>query len=81
VRSAADRPLSPARAAMVALAFALIAYGNQWTFFDGTPRPGLTALALSREFYGLVLLWAATVLSARSRGPSGSPPPRSEAPA
>ena len=81
VRSAADRPLSPARAAMVALAFALIAYGNQWTFFDGTPRPGLTALALSREFYGLVLLWAATVLSARTRGPSGSPPPRSEAPA
>lgn len=81
VRSAAGHPLPPGRAAAVALAFALIAYGNQWTFFDGGPRPGLTALALSREFYGLVLLWAATLLSAGSRAPSGSPPPRSEAPA
>jgi hypothetical protein len=74
--SAAERPLSAGLAFAVSLAFGLIAYGNQWTFYDGSPRPGLTALWLSRELYGLVLLWAAAAVSARSRGPSSSPPPR-----
>ena len=79
VWSAGERPVSPALAFAVALAFGLVAYGNQWTFSDGSPGPGLTALALSREFYGLALLWAAALLSAGSRGLSGSPPLRAEA--
>ncbi len=79
VWSAGERPLSPSLAFAVALAFGLVAYGNQWTFYDGSGRPGLTVLALSRELYGLALLWAAALLSAGSRGPSGSPPPPAEA--
>jgi len=81
VDGAAERPFSSGLASAVALAFGLVAYGNQWTFHDGSPRPGLTALGLSREFYGLGLLWAAVAVSARSRAPSGSRPPRLEAPA
>ena len=49
----------------MSLAFGLIAYGNQWTFYDGSPRPGLTALWLSRELYGLVLLWVAALRAAQ----------------
>jgi len=75
VGSAGERPVSPGLTFVVALAFGLVAYGNQWTFYDGAPRPGLTALALSREFYGLALLWTAALLSARSRRPR---PARSE---
>ena len=63
--SAAERPLSAGLAFAVSLAFGLIAYGNQWTFYDGSPRPGLTALWLSRELYGLVLLWVAALRAAQ----------------
>ena len=73
---AAERPLTTGLAFAVSLAFGFIAYGNQWTFYDSSPRPGLTALWLSRELYGLVLLWAAMAVTARSRGPSGSRAPR-----
>ena len=73
---AAERPLTAGLAFAVSLAFGFIAYGNQWTFYDSSPRPGLTALWLSRELYGLVLLWAAMAVTARSRGPSGSRSPR-----
>ncbi|HEX6293230.1 MAG TPA: glycosyltransferase family 87 protein [Herpetosiphonaceae bacterium] len=54
----ADRPLPLGRAVLLALAFGLIAYGNQWSFFDGKQNPGLPALALSYKFYGLALLWS-----------------------
>jgi hypothetical protein len=74
--SATDRPLTAGLAFAVSLAFGFIAYGNQWTFYDSSPRPGLTALWLSRELYGLVLLWTALAVTARSRGPSGSRAPR-----
>jgi hypothetical protein len=67
VWAAEERPLTPGPAFSVALAFGLIAYGNQWTFYDGSPRPGLTALWLSREFYGLVLLGGAVLGRARER--------------
>ncbi|HEY2946336.1 MAG TPA: glycosyltransferase family 87 protein, partial [Vicinamibacteria bacterium] len=76
VASAAEAPLTSGLAFAAALAFGLIAYGNQWTFYDGSPRPGLTALWLSRELYGLVLAAAAAAVIARSRGPSGSRGPR-----
>jgi hypothetical protein len=55
---AADQPLSRAQAALIALAFGLIGYGNQWSFFDGVRNPGLPALALSYKFYGLLALWS-----------------------
>lgn len=58
--SSADAPLSRGRAAVFAASFALIGYGNQYTFFDGARRPGLPELALSFKFYGLVLLWCLT---------------------
>jgi len=74
VWAAAERPLAPAPAFAVALAFGLIAYGNQWTFYDGSPRPGLTALWLSREFYGLVLLGG--VVLGRAREGLGDPAQR-----
>jgi hypothetical protein len=65
VWSAGERAVSPGLAFAVALAFGLVAYGNQWTFYDGGPRPGLTALALSRELYGLGLLWLAALRAAQ----------------
>ena len=65
VASAAQRPLSAGSAFALALAFGLVAYGNQWTFYDGGPRPGLTALLLSRELYGLALLWAMALVAAQ----------------
>jgi alpha-1,2-mannosyltransferase len=61
---AVDAPLGTASAFAAAAGFGLVAYGNQWSFYDGSPRPGLTTLALSRELYGLTLLWATVVLSA-----------------
>ncbi|HEY0606495.1 MAG TPA: glycosyltransferase family 87 protein [Herpetosiphonaceae bacterium] len=54
----ADHPLPLGKAALLALSFGLIAYGNQWSFFDGTQNPGLPFLALSYKFYGLVVLWS-----------------------
>lgn len=58
---AADQPLTLGKAMLIALAFALIAYGNQWSFFNGTRNPGLPALALSYKFYGLLVLWSLVV--------------------
>ncbi|MBA3947430.1 MAG: DUF2029 domain-containing protein, partial [Herpetosiphonaceae bacterium] len=54
---AADHSFTPGKAVLIAIAFALIAYGNQWSFFTGTRNPGLPALALSYKCYGLVILW------------------------
>ena len=58
--SSLDAPLGRMRAAVFALSFALIGYGNQYTFFDGARRPGLPELALSFKFYGLLMLWCLT---------------------
>jgi hypothetical protein len=54
---AAERGSVPRwRAALLGIAYALIAYGNQWSFFDGTVMGGLTVLGVSYKFYGLLLL-------------------------
>ncbi len=42
-----------------ALAWSLLCYGNQWTFFNKTYHGPLWTLLLSYKFYGLILLWAA----------------------
>lgn len=49
------------RAALLGVAYALVAFGNQWSFFNGTIMGGLTLLGASYKFYGLVLLLAVTV--------------------
>ncbi|NJP07585.1 MAG: DUF2029 domain-containing protein [Chloroflexaceae bacterium] len=41
------------------LAWLLLCYGNQWTFFDRTYAGPLWAALLSYKFYGLLLLYAA----------------------
>jgi hypothetical protein len=49
------------RALALALAYALISYGNQWSFFNGTLLGGLSMLGLSYKFYGLLLLFGVSV--------------------
>ncbi|HWQ14057.1 MAG TPA: glycosyltransferase family 87 protein, partial [Roseiflexaceae bacterium] len=44
------------RAALLATSFALIAYGNQWSFYDGTIMGALTIAGVSYKFYGMLLL-------------------------
>jgi hypothetical protein len=53
------------RAALLGIAFALISYGNQWSFFDGTILGGLTIIGISYKFYGLLLLLLVTVACLR----------------
>ncbi len=50
------------------LSFALIAYGNQWSFFNGTVTGVLSLLGISYKLYGMLLLGAlsgAALLAAR----------------
>lgn len=51
-----ERLISPGHAAALALSFALIAYGNQWSFYNGTVMGMLTTLGVSYKFYGMLLL-------------------------
>lgn len=44
------------RVVILALAFGLITYGNQWSFYDGTVMGVLTILGISYKFYGMLLL-------------------------
>lgn len=60
---AREHKVSMAQATALALAFTLIAYGNQWSFFTGTIKFGLPELALSYKFYGLITLWVTLMIS------------------
>ncbi len=51
-----DRTVSLTYASALALSFALIAYGNQWSFYDGTIHGMLTVAGVSYKFYGMLLL-------------------------
>ncbi len=51
-----DRTVSLTYASALALSFALIAYGNQWSFYDGTIYGLLTIAGVSYKFYGMLLL-------------------------
>ncbi|MDP9314891.1 MAG: DUF2029 domain-containing protein [Chloroflexota bacterium] len=42
---------------LYALAWLLLCYGNQWTFFDNKLHGPIWSLVLSYKFYGLLLLW------------------------
>lgn len=46
---------------MISLAWMLLCYGNQWTFFDLSYHGPIWALLLSYKLYALLLLWGATV--------------------
>ncbi|MCS6839260.1 MAG: glycosyltransferase family 87 protein [Roseiflexaceae bacterium] len=51
-----ERMVSLLYAVTLALSFALIAYGNQWSFYDGTVHGVLTIAGVSYKFYGMLLL-------------------------
>ncbi len=51
-----DQQVSVGYAVALGLSFALIAYGNQWAFFNGTVIGILTLIGISYKFYGMVLL-------------------------
>jgi hypothetical protein len=62
---ARDRAIGLTRASLLAISFALIAYGNPWSYYDGTIMGVLTLLGVSYKFYGMLLLGgvlAATLL-------------------
>jgi len=69
LRHMVDRAISLPRAVALALSFALIGYGNQWSFYDGTVMGVLTIAGVSYKFYGMLLLGgvlAATLLAERA---------------
>jgi hypothetical protein len=69
LRHVADREISLPRAVALALSFALIGYGNQWSFYDGTVMGILTIAGVSYKFYGMLLfsgVLAATLLAERA---------------
>jgi hypothetical protein len=58
-------------AACAALAWALLAYGNQWSFYGSELYGPFWGLLLSYKLYGLLLLYAAQVLACPT--PQASP--------
>ncbi len=54
-------PLPLSRVIALAAAYALIAYGNPWSFTDSTMTGGLGVLGYSYKFYGLLLLFGVSV--------------------
>lgn len=60
------------RAALLGIAYALIAYGNQWSFFNGSITGALTFLGVSYKFYGLLLLLAVVVACLLDRSERGT---------
>lgn len=51
-----DRQVGPGMAAALAISFALIGYGNQWSFYNNTVTSLLTVVGISYKFYGMLLL-------------------------
>jgi hypothetical protein len=56
-----EREVPIARAAALALGFALVSYGNQWSFNGTTVMGILTVLGVSYKFYGMLLVGAVLV--------------------
>lgn len=59
-----ERTVTLPYAVVLALSFALIAYGNQWSFYDGTVHGVLTIAGVSYKFYGMLLLGGVLVVEA-----------------
>lgn len=51
-----ERKLALFQASMLALSFALISYGNQWSFNGTTVMGVLTIVGISYKFYGMLIL-------------------------
>jgi hypothetical protein len=66
---AREHPLRLPRAAGLALGFALVAYGNQWSYYDGTVMGLLTVAGVSYKFYGMLLLGAVLVATLLETAP------------
>jgi hypothetical protein len=49
------------QAALFGIAYALVSYGNQWSFYNTRITSGLTILGISYKFYGLLLLFVVIV--------------------
>lgn len=49
------------QAGLAGVGYALVAYGNQWSFYDSALSDALTVLGTSYKFYGLVLLTVVVV--------------------
>ncbi|NJN68695.1 MAG: DUF2029 domain-containing protein [Chloroflexaceae bacterium] len=75
---ASHRGLPLWRAALFGGSYALIAYGNQWSFYTNRVLGGLTVIGVSYKFYGLVLLLLVTVACLVER-PRAFPQPGTEA--
>lgn len=63
-----ERRVALGYAVALALSFALISYGNQWTFFGGDVVGALTVAGVSYKLYGMLLLFglgAAALLADR----------------
>ncbi len=52
-----EQQISLGKATLLALSFALINYGNQWSFNGTTIMGVLTIVGISYKFYGMLLLW------------------------
>lgn len=61
------------RAALLGGSYALIAYGNQWSYYLNDIMGGLTVMGVSFKFYGLLLLLAVTVGGILNHTSSESP--------
>lgn len=70
---AREQPMPRARAAALALGFALVAYGNQWSYYDGTVMGLLTVAGVSYKFYGMLLLGAVLVATLLETAPLSLP--------
>lgn len=70
-----DRQIPLPQAAALAIGFALIAYGNQYSFYTGTVMGILTVIGVSYKFYGMLLL-GGVMLSELVREPATIELPR-----
>ncbi len=59
----ADDHIPLVRVIMLAAAYALLSYGNQWSFFNDDVMSRLSILGYSYKFYGLLLLYTVTAHS------------------
>jgi Glycosyltransferase family 87 len=69
-----EREVGLGRASALALGFALVSYGNQWSFNGTTVMGVLTVLGVSYKFYGMLLLGAVLTSELRALpAPAGLP--------
>jgi hypothetical protein len=68
-----ERRVALGYAIALGLSFALISYGNQWTFFGGGAAGALAVAGVSYKLYGMVLLLALGAAALLVDRPAGAP--------